>query len=238
MNYPKLESLESLRGIAAILVAIFHFKPETHFSGSFIERADLMVDFFFVLSGFVIALNYQHRLLSIYEIYHFQRRRFWRLYPLHCLMLFVFLTIEIAKFVVEIQMNIEANNPAFSKNDLNAFMTNLFLIHNWTGAEITFNTPSWSISAEFFTYLIYAIAVFLTRSTPRIFYVICMVVIMTTAMVLGQRNFVEVSNFTGPLRCLFSFFVGVITVTIYKQLTHRNFINSSCCSEPRMLFGQ
>lgn len=227
MNSAKIESLESLRGIAAVLVATFHFQPQTHVSGPFIERADLMVDFFFVLSGFVIALNYHDRLRSVGEVYQFQRKRFWRLYPLHCLMLFVFLMIEVAKYLVEIHFNINANNPAFSQNNFGAFVSNLLMIHNWTGAGITFNTPSWSISAEFFTYLIYAISVFLTRSTPRVFYLICTLIIVAAAFELGHRNFLGVSDFTGPLRCLFSFFIGVVTVPIFNHLKNKQLIKSS-----------
>ena len=86
----KLLSLEGLRGIAAISVAFFHFNNGSHFNNIFVSNAWLMVDFFFVLSGFVIALNYQNKLKNIHDLLVFQKKRFFRLYPLHFIMLMVF----------------------------------------------------------------------------------------------------------------------------------------------------
>ena len=71
-------SLESLRGLAAFGVVLYHFQTSSPLSNNLFVRNSLhMVDFFFVLSGYVIALNYQHRLSSLAEIVTFQRRRFW-----------------------------------------------------------------------------------------------------------------------------------------------------------------
>ena len=59
----KIYFLESLRGIAAISVALFHFQTESFLTNNiFIRNSWLMVDFFFVLSGFVIAYNYQSKI--------------------------------------------------------------------------------------------------------------------------------------------------------------------------------
>ena len=66
-------------------------------SNAFVDNAWLMVDFFFVLSGFVIALNYQGAIRSGASLLEFQYRRFFRLYPLHLVMLLVFLLLECAK---------------------------------------------------------------------------------------------------------------------------------------------
>jgi len=87
----RIEPLESLRVIAALAVAIFHFRtPSPLAANAFIEHADLMVDLFFVLSGFVIALNYRERIGSFWDALTFQHRRFWRLYTLHLFTLMVF----------------------------------------------------------------------------------------------------------------------------------------------------
>ena len=116
-----------------------------------------MVDFFFALSGFVIALNYQERLSSFDDVVTFQRRRFFRLYPLHVLMLALFIGIEIAKYAAENIAGLAANNPAFSTNDANAFFSHLFLMQGLFGDGLTWNHPSWSVSTEFFTYIIFAV---------------------------------------------------------------------------------
>ena len=55
----RFRALDSWRGIAACLVALYHLDAYSHlFDVPFLRNSYLMVDFFFVLSGFVIAANY------------------------------------------------------------------------------------------------------------------------------------------------------------------------------------
>ena len=89
-----------------------------------------MVDFFFVLSGFVISLNYQRRILVFGDLLNFQLRRFLRLYPLHFLMLAVFLGVEIARYYAEATYGLVASNPAFTVNNIESFLHNLLLTQN------------------------------------------------------------------------------------------------------------
>ena len=115
MKQKKILALESLRGFAALSVALLHFNTGSYFNNGFTNNAWLMVDFFFVLSGFVIAFNYIDRIYSLPELLTFQKKRFWRLYPLHLVTLFLFTGIEIAKYIVEIKYGLVANNQAFSQ---------------------------------------------------------------------------------------------------------------------------
>ena len=77
------EVLDGLRGIAAIAVVIFHFMEIAvpDYSKSFIAHAYLAVDFFFCLSGFVIAYAYDQRLDKIGKL-AFLKLRLIRLHPL------------------------------------------------------------------------------------------------------------------------------------------------------------
>jgi peptidoglycan/LPS O-acetylase OafA/YrhL len=224
MNQPKLLNLESLRGIAAISVAMYHFNYQSHFSNIFVSNAWLMVDFFFVLSGFVIALNYERRLTNFGKLFTFQKKRFLRLYPLHFIMLVVFLVIEILKYILEIKLNIVANIPAFSINNLQAFIANVTLLHDWTrgGMHFTFNTPSWSISAEFYTYAIFGIVAVLTTKSKTLLYIISILLILTSGFFLY-----EPSSFSGPLRCIYSFFIGAMTHSLYRRFDLRDKLNTS-----------
>ncbi|RVA95930.1 acyltransferase, partial [Mesorhizobium sp. M7A.F.Ca.CA.004.02.1.1] len=80
--------LDSWRGICALLVALFHFPTGSTISQSaFIGSSYLFVDFFFVLSGFVIASSYGDRLNQPEQVARFALVRFGRIYPLHLLML-------------------------------------------------------------------------------------------------------------------------------------------------------
>ena len=97
MIYP----LETFRGFFALVIVLHHLKIETFVQRSnFIINGGLVVDFFFVLSGFVISLNYLDKINSITDLFNFQKKRFLRLYPLHILTLFIFIFIEFIKLFV------------------------------------------------------------------------------------------------------------------------------------------
>ena len=99
----RLVYLESLRGFAAIAVALFHFSNSSFLTENpFIHNAETMVDFFFVLSGFVIAYNYFDRIVDLSSLVDFQVKRFWRLYPLHLVCLLGFLGLEAAQYAYEL----------------------------------------------------------------------------------------------------------------------------------------
>src|SRR6266704_3238416 len=89
-------ALDSLRGICAIFVAIYHFSAVSFLSSiPIIKNGFLFVDFFFVLSGFVIAASYGERLKAQFPISKFMFLRLGRLYPLHIFVLFLYLIIAL-----------------------------------------------------------------------------------------------------------------------------------------------
>src|SRR5262245_38888660 len=107
--------LDSWRGICALLVAVFHFRSNNHLDPlSFIRHSDLFVDFFFVLSGFVITHAYGDRLRSKAEIGDFMLRRFFRLWPLHMAVLMLFVLSEFAKLVLIRGTDIQTLNAPFT----------------------------------------------------------------------------------------------------------------------------
>lgn len=76
------EILDGLRGIAAIAIVVFHFMEMVYPPGeNFIAHGFLAVDFFFCLSGFVIAYAYDDRLQKM-GIKEFFKSRLIRLHPL------------------------------------------------------------------------------------------------------------------------------------------------------------
>jgi peptidoglycan/LPS O-acetylase OafA/YrhL len=76
--------LDALRGLAALLVVTLHF-PAIFARALIMRSAFLAVDFFFCLSGFVIAFSYERRLLSQISYKDFVVARLIRLYPLAAL---------------------------------------------------------------------------------------------------------------------------------------------------------
>ena len=230
----KVLPLESLRGIAAISVAIFHFNHNSHIEFLF-ENSGLMVDFFFVLSGFVISMNYLDRINSTRDLLLFQKKRFLRLYPLHFLMLFIFLVIELLKLYLITYTNIHFKSPVFEKNTVDALIANIFLLHNFIIPYLSFNGPSWSISAEFITYLTFASFVILTKKHVVLRNILFIKIIIFSGYFLLELP-IQVEGRMGPIRCLFAFYLGSLAQIIYSNYFSKIQINSSIPSTILLLF--
>lgn len=84
MSKPRFEILDGLRGVAAMIVVMFHLF-ETYSAGpchQIINHGYLAVDFFFILSGFVIGYAYDDRWVKGMTTWDFFKRRLIRLQPL------------------------------------------------------------------------------------------------------------------------------------------------------------
>ena len=96
VNSRAFDALDGLRGVAAIVIAIVHAPflwPRSVPSDAFYD-AYLAVDFFFVLSGFVLAYSYSRRLETDLSAAAFMIMRLVRLYPLYFLALAIALIVE------------------------------------------------------------------------------------------------------------------------------------------------
>jgi len=212
-------ALDSWRGICALLVALFHFRANNHLDGlGLIRNAYLFVDFFFVLSGFVISHAYMQRLSSGAEIGEFVKRRFWRLWPLHVTILMLFVLSEFAKFIVVHDLNIETLNAPFTgPHSVASIFTNFFMIHSLgVHDRLTWNIPSWSISTEFYTYLVFAGVCFLAARTKARLSALAVasaaIVLFGAAIgVLFRDGGPDAAAQVGFFRCLYGFFLGHLT---------------------------
>ena len=212
----KIEELESIRGLAALLVVFFHIpKWNTLLDIGIINNGYLMVELFFVLSGYVIYTAYAQKITNKKDLLRFQFLRFGRLYPVHFLFLVVWFFIELVKYIAQSKLGITTFGlQPFAKNDLIAFIQHLFLIQaiGPTGRWLTFNGPAWSISVVFYTYFIFGICVFFaTKKKNLLFSIIAFASVISLA---SQTTF----GFENLLRCLAGFFVGCLTVLFTKSL--------------------
>lgn len=164
--FPKdLKALTSLRFWAALWVVLFHFRPYAEswgFAAPLLGKGYLGVDFFFVLSGFVLAHVYGGEIQTgAYRHTRFLTKRIARIYPMHIVMLAVFVLLGIAAPIAGIALA----HP--ERYDFANIPAQVFLVHAWIGTGESFNYPSWSISAEFFAYLVFPI-VMLLANRPRL----------------------------------------------------------------------
>ncbi|MBB4200285.1 hypothetical protein GGD83_004114 [Rhodoblastus sphagnicola] len=155
---PVLYNLEALRGFCALMVALVHVPWTTHLLFlPIVYNAWMFVDFFFVLSGFIIAFNYADSGQKPFHLQGFMVRRFFRLYPLHIVTLIMLLAVEIFRELVVPLLTQLPPRGAFQDPFGVTLVLNVLLLHA-TGltTQNILNTPSWSISTEFWTYLLFA----------------------------------------------------------------------------------
>ncbi len=207
----RLQSFETYRGFAALMIAAIHFNVNSPLHTHSLANG-LFVHFFFTLSGFVMYLNYHNKFLDFKSVKIFLKKRFLRLYPLHLLFLIIFLIIELSKYLIEVKYGLVANNQAFSVNNLKTFLGNIFLIQTFFDVN-TFNTPSWSISAEYYTYIIFAVILFLLNKSNLLILISLLSILIfriNTGISLGIEN-----TYLSFLDCIFCFFIGVYSCKIY-----------------------
>jgi peptidoglycan/LPS O-acetylase OafA/YrhL len=145
--------LTSLRFFAALWVLALHYSEQMPVHSStytaFFENGRLGVDFFFVLSGFILTHVYLGQLRQgRFSFKSFVARRFARLYPLHLATLLVVLGYVALGRALDISFK---NPDAYTWE---TFWHNLLMLHGWGFSEsLSWNYVSWSISAEWFAYL-------------------------------------------------------------------------------------
>jgi peptidoglycan/LPS O-acetylase OafA/YrhL len=231
---PFFGELESLRGIAALIVAFNHVRwmnPTYHWG--FVRHGYLMVDFFFVLSGFVIYHSYGQKISSKRDIGRFMWLRFGRLYPLHLVMLMAFLGLECLNWTKGLVAGNTGQVSAFTANSGGAFLTNIFLVQAiGIYDHLTFNSVSWSIGTEFYTYLLFALILLLFRNNLSLLGNSVLLIFSSTFIVLLLGKTSLSFNYDyGMFRCIASFFLGVVTYKIYELFSPLQDKNQ----EPRLL---
>lgn len=224
----EINALTSLRGIAAILVVLYHytgnFLPnlDVSQSTSFIAKGYLWVDLFFLLSGFVIMHAYGHRFSSRIEWLPFKAfvfNRIARLYPLHLTILAAFVLLELARAALMHAGVGDLRRDAFGgSNNLPALAEHVLMLQGMglqTG--LTWNGPAWSIGAEWLSYLLFpALAVLLFDTRWRYRLLVCSAGILGLAAISdGGRN-LDVTYDFGAFRCLFQFSMGAILFQVYR----------------------
>lgn len=210
----KIEELESIRGLAALLVVFFHIpKWNTSLDIGIINNGYLMVELFFVLSGYVIYNAYAGKITNKSDLFRFQFLRFGRLYPVHFVFLVAFIFIEIAKYIAQSKLGIASpNTQPFRENNLTAIFQQIFLVQaiGPTHNAITFNGPAWSISVEFYTYLIFGMSILFVATKKDLLF--SLIAIVSLVLLVSQTTF----GFNDLFRCLAGFFIGCLTALVTK----------------------
>ncbi|QJP13929.1 acyltransferase [Starkeya sp. ORNL1] len=219
----RFEALDSWRGICALAVAIFHFsfvmKTEI-LQNAILSNSYLFVDFFFVLSGFVVCHAYRDRLGSPRKVGGFVLRRFGRLWPLHAVLLFALMLMVMA-------INLYGRHPdnftideAKGGYSLVALALNTVLLTAMGLYGNAWNSPAWSIGAELYTYLLFAAVVvfagkrLLGASLALMLGASLVLLAFAPALMNSTADF-------GFVRCIGGFFGGVATYHVHEATRDR-----------------
>jgi peptidoglycan/LPS O-acetylase OafA/YrhL len=207
----RFEVLDSFRGLAALFVVIHHM----HYVGSiselsFFKHSSLFVEFFFILSGFVLAHAYAYKKSLQFKEYFIART--FRIFPLHLFVLMVFILLELLKLWVHHNIMPLHTIPFENSMSPSEILPNIFLLQSWLSHAhiLSFNPPAWSISIEYYMYMIF----FVTLLFKPVFTIMSWVFISVTMfyfIVIGM------SIDTVILRGLSSFFLGVLVYILYKN---------------------
>lgn len=210
METRRFEALDGLRGIVALAIVFYH-APIQHALRGFAGWAnwELLVDFFFVLSGFVLVHAWSPRLVDRVAFREVVAKRFWRLWPLHFVVLFAFFGIELLKAVLLGYMTLPLEEAPFTASrSWMALVSSLLLLHPFNlHGSTTWNGSAWSLSALFWTSVLFAgLAVAFRRHLDRLLLPIAFASMLVVA--LGSPIAQFTTHELGLFRALYGFFVG------------------------------
>lgn len=231
----KFFALESIRGIAALIIAFAHFDKmilnSRHFS-----RPALAVDLFFILSGFILGYNYFNKFRNnAVSLKKYTLKRLARLYPLHIFTLFILLFFYLGTTILE---NLQTGNPLleyfpvikdgrnYSDGYIKTFVINLLFV-NGSGLnrfDATWNYPSWSTSSEFFVcLLLYPFCKIISTKIRKLIYISSIgLSYFLLAIFIGHLSSHSSNLFgfisVGLLRVIGGFFIGVWMLEVFSRI--------------------
>lgn len=238
MSQQKLNNITSLRGIAAIFIVVHHFstylipdiKQLTSPITPFISKNYIWVDFFFILSGFILAYVYYSKFqvqVKKKDYLRYFSSRFARIYPLHLFMLICFLFLESAEYY-HFQTTSSGGEslhqyiPFTGTESISTFFINLFLLQTFINGTY-WNQPAWSISAEWVVYI------FLPLLLPLIYrfkwsgkislFILSFLILF---ILLEKHNTLDLTPTISFIRCVCEAIIGIILFDIYNNKILKN----------------
>lgn len=188
---------------------------DTFFDAHFFKEGFVGVSFFFVLSGFIIAYNYQEKLREN----KITKRTFWvariaRIYPLHWLTLLI--AAVLGGYVAA------SGTMDWCKH----FFASLTLTQAYIPEAdyfFSFNSPSWSLCCEQLFYICFPFLIPLARNNRIVLVTLLVCAILVTAgMYFTPENNIKEYWYVNPVTRLPDFLVGMALFRLYDRLKNKN----------------
>lgn len=224
----RFETLDSWRGICALFVVIFHFismMPNSLETSSFVRNSYLFVDFFFVLSGFVLCHSYRGKIVSLPDLVRFAIRRLGRVWPLHVVVLVIFIAAIawIGQLPHPSGLDITWSRSSYA---IDAILPSFLLLNAMGLQGSVWNGPAWSIGAEFYVYLLFgSLALVAGRRL-----ILPGLALSIGALALVYKWAPSLMNTTwdyGIIRCIAGFFGGVVAFHAYEVMERRSLLSAT-----------
>lgn len=240
VRMPELLPLTAIRGLAAWWVVLFHLRHLLVPSApawviGALAHGNLAVDLFFILSGFVMALNYGDRVggggWRGYGDFLF--RRFARIYPLHLLILLGFAMYALAA--------VRFGGATLETQDWGYFGASVLLVQNWGFYGATdWNVPAWSISTEAFAYLLFPALLALLMPRRRRLWLLAGAVALLGLSVqplfwLLGYPFPNAVAQTGLFRCVMQFASGMALYGLWLRVPRRRWVAPAAIATAALL---
>jgi peptidoglycan/LPS O-acetylase OafA/YrhL len=211
-------SLDAMRGIAALTVVISHIG--TVMPPSILHYSYLGVDFFFMLSGFVLTRAYASKLKSSMSGWRFMEARLIRLYPMFALGGLLGL-LQIAG-----QLAAHSPNAPNGVDAIAGIATNALILPDFRSAYMLFpvNAPGWTLFFELVVNALFAAALFRMRSAWLIVFCACAGALSLWSLVQngnGDTGWSWPTIGFGVIRVGFAFPLGILLARIFGSSAKR-----------------
>ena len=227
--------LDGLRGVAALMVIWYHvFEGFAFASNSAIETLNhgyLAVDFFFILSGFVIGYAYDDRWGKSLTMKDFFKRRLIRLHP----MVIMGAVLGAITFCIQGSVQWDGTHVAISMIMLSLLCTIFFIPAmpgvgyevRGNGEMFPLNGPCWSLFFEYIGNILYALFIRRLSNKALTVFVVLLGVALAACAVLNVSTYGNIGvgwtldgvNFLGgSLRMLFPFSLGMLMSRNFKPM--------------------
>lgn len=222
-----LKKLESLRGIAACMVFMYH-SPFIYgdsklpmFANSF-----LFVDFFFILSGFVMAFAYTDKLKMKLDFINYIVLRLGRIYPLHFFVLLLWVPYILIKQYM-FMLGYSETDQSINNNFYTFFMEAILLNSVGLTDSLAWNGPSWSIGAEFLVYIFFYIFSISIDKKNGFLLPISISFSCYLLIALNGTKTLDLTYDLGFVRCIGGFYIGVLTHRLVSQIGNASVVQNN-----------
>jgi peptidoglycan/LPS O-acetylase OafA/YrhL len=214
----ELRALTGVRGFAAWFVVFYHIRLSIAGLSTSLRdvfaKGYLAVDFFFLLSGFVIWLTWNDRLRTggMAGVPRFLQKRLARIWPLHLV------TLAGAVALALVLRGTGRDDPQFVFPEL---PLHVFLLQNWGFTRhLAWNDPAWSISAELAAYLLFPVLVMAVdwrRVPSAVLLALAGLLLLALHLAIDSPTLGTDIPRYGLLRCLIEFTTGSIVCALWVR---------------------